>query len=64
MLAEIQEPQLNPCVAAINDANLFIYLEIFRPCLVELWTPLWLGWDTEGSAHEGSISQKHLQMDV
>lgn len=34
MLAEIQEPQLNPCVTAINDANLFIYLEIFRPCLI------------------------------
>lgn len=35
MLAGIQEPQLNACVAAINDANLFIYLEIFRPCVIE-----------------------------
>lgn len=40
MLAGIQEPQLNPCVTAITDANLFIYLENFRPCLVELWTLL------------------------
>lgn len=40
VLAGIQEPQLNPCVTAINDANLFIYLEIFRPCLIELWTLL------------------------
>lgn len=38
MLAGIQEPQLNHCVIAINDANLFIYLEIFRPCLIEVWT--------------------------
>lgn len=34
MLARIQEPQLSPCVTGINDANLFLYLEIFRPCLV------------------------------
>lgn len=40
MLAGIQEPQLNRCVPVINDANLFIYLEIFRPCLVELRTLL------------------------
>lgn len=40
VLGGIQEPQLNPCVTAINDANLFIYLEIFRPCLIELWTLL------------------------
>jgi len=50
-LARIQEPQLSPCVTAINDANLFLYLEIFRPSLAELWTLLWSGRDTEGSAH-------------
>lgn len=43
MLAGIQEPQLNHCVTAINDANLFIYLEIFRPCLIEVWTLLGSG---------------------